>query len=117
MVLLFKMKSKYLMKTNLNEKIEVFYFRNNKIESRDDKDEYSDIRVLVLDDLISMEITEEENEDLIMRPSELDLKKAPKSIPKDSSPGFEGFSSGFFIACWEITKANLLDAAQDFFSR
>lgn len=37
------------------------------------------------------------------------------SIPSYNSSGADGFGSGFFIACWDLVKEDLLEVAQDFF--
>lgn len=61
--------------------------------------EPQDIRMPSLKDLISIVITNEENEELQKGPMELELKKALESIPQNSSLGLDGFGSGFFLAC------------------
>lgn len=40
-----------------------------------------------------------------------DLQEAVFSIPVDSAPGPNGFSSAFFRSCWDIVKLDLLEAA------
>ncbi|XP_042958231.1 uncharacterized protein LOC122293850 [Carya illinoinensis] len=66
-------------------------------------------------DLISPVITADENLMLCSSPSMDEIKDALFSIPIDSSLGPDGFGSGFFRSCWEIVKANLLEAVSEFF--
>ncbi|XP_042964017.1 uncharacterized protein LOC122298309 [Carya illinoinensis] len=68
-----------------------------------------------LQDLISPVITTDENMRLCITPSIDDIKDALFSIPIDSSPGLDGFGSGFFRFCWEIVKEDLLEAVSEFF--
>ncbi|KAK1557037.1 hypothetical protein Q3G72_016579 [Acer saccharum] len=46
---------------------------------------------------------------------EEEVKRAVFSIPKDSSPGADGFGSEFYMSCWDIVKDDVMDAAVDFF--
>ncbi|KAF5478473.1 hypothetical protein F2P56_005031 [Juglans regia] len=68
-----------------------------------------------LSDLISHVITEDENLALCRAPSLEDIKDALFSIPIDSSPGPDGFGSGFYRVCWDLVKDDLLTAISDFF--
>ncbi|KAF8405073.1 hypothetical protein HHK36_009970 [Tetracentron sinense] len=45
-----------------------------------------------------------------------EVKEALLSIPKHSSPGPDGFGSGFFSSCWELVKDDVVEAAKEFFS-
>lgn len=51
---------------------------------------------------------------------DLDMAKVKDivfSIPKYNTPGLDGFGSEFYMACWEIVKADdVLEAVQTFFS-
>lgn len=67
-----------------------------------------------LDDLINVEITDEENEILILRTSKLDLKKVLESIPKHCSLSLDAFGSKIFMACWNFIKEDLHAGAQIF---
>lgn len=69
-----------------------------------------------LNDLISIAIIYEENEELQKGPTKLELKKAHESIPQNSYSGLDGFNSGFLLACWEFLKDDLLEAATNFFN-
>lgn len=44
------------------------------------------------------------NEALTRPPKQEELEKAIKTIPKDSSPGPDGFGFGFYFSCWDIIK-------------
>ncbi|KAF5468900.1 hypothetical protein F2P56_013011 [Juglans regia] len=66
--------------------------------------------------LIQCSVTEENNLALIMAPSETEILDALKSIPKDSSPGPDGFGLGFYLSCWDLIKEDVVAAAKDFFS-
>ncbi|KAF5462658.1 hypothetical protein F2P56_018646, partial [Juglans regia] len=65
--------------------------------------------------LIEKKISNEENLWLCAAPSELEVKQAVFSIPKNSSPGPDGFGSGFYMSCWDIIKEDVVAAAGDFF--
>lgn len=65
--------------------------------------------------LISEAISVEENDTLIRDPTEEELKAALLAIPKNSTPGPDGFGSHFFIACQDFVKKDLLEAAKEFF--
>lgn len=43
-------------------------------------------------------------------PSIQNIKDALFSIPVDSSPGPDGFGSGFFQACWHIVSKDVVEA-------
>ncbi|XP_035551728.1 uncharacterized protein LOC118349893 [Juglans regia] len=64
--------------------------------------------------LIQCSVTEENNLALIMAPSETEILDALKSIPKDSSPGPDGFGSGFYRSCWDLINEDVVAAAKDF---
>ncbi|XP_035542978.1 uncharacterized protein LOC118346079, partial [Juglans regia] len=65
--------------------------------------------------LISEEVSEEENQFFGSIPSVGEVKDALFSIPMDSSPGPDGFGSGFFQHCWSLVYQDLLEAVSDFF--
>ncbi|KAF5459760.1 hypothetical protein F2P56_019680, partial [Juglans regia] len=65
--------------------------------------------------LISEEVSEEENNFFGSIPSVGEVKDALFSIPVDSSPGPDGFGSGFFQHCWSLVYQDLLEAVSDFF--
>ncbi|XP_035546552.1 uncharacterized protein LOC118348611 [Juglans regia] len=65
--------------------------------------------------LIEKKISDEENLWLCAAPSELEVKQAVFSIPKNSSPGPDGFGSGFYMSCWDIIKEDVVAATGDFF--
>ncbi|KAJ0088691.1 hypothetical protein Patl1_32423 [Pistacia atlantica] len=66
--------------------------------------------------LIQKSVSEENNLALVLAPTETEVLTALKSIPKESSPGPDGFGSGFYLSCWDLIKEDVLDAAKDFFS-
>ncbi|KAF5446820.1 hypothetical protein F2P56_032419 [Juglans regia] len=55
-----------------------------------------------LSSMVNAVISDEDNESLCQLPSIQNVKDAVFSIPVDSSPGPDGFGSGFFQACWSI---------------
>ncbi|XP_035541522.1 uncharacterized protein LOC118344586 [Juglans regia] len=91
-------------------KAAVVYFQQFLSES-------SDCDCPILGDLISPVISEEDNLMLCRTPSFDDIKEALFSIPIDSSPGPDGFSSGFFRCCWDIIKEDLMEAVSEFFQK
>ncbi|XP_071920627.1 uncharacterized protein [Coffea arabica] len=44
-----------------------------------------------------------------------ELKGVVFALQADSAPGPDGFGAGFYQACWDIIKSDLLDAVQAFF--
>lgn len=48
-------------------------------------------------------------------PSIQEVKEAMFSIPIDSSPGPDGFGSGFYQSCWDIVELDVVAAVRDFF--
>lgn len=82
----------------------VNHFRNNLAE-------HSTRGLLTLNDLIMGIVTVEENGNLVSLHTEAEVKMALSSIPKDNSLEPNGFGSGFYLACWDIVKADLLEAA------
>ncbi|XP_042972740.1 uncharacterized protein LOC122304535 [Carya illinoinensis] len=68
-----------------------------------------------LSSFIDQAITEDENKNIYKRPSMEEIWQAINSIPVESSPGPDGFGSGFFKACWAIGKGNVEEAIAEFF--
>lgn len=62
-----------------------------------------------------MEITEKDNEGFVRNSSEAELRMTLFSIPNDSSCRLDRFGLGFYIACWDFVKGDLLDATKEFF--
>lgn len=52
---------------------------------------------------------------LCVEPTKIEVKEAIFSIPQQSSPGPDGFGSGFYITCWEIIKDDIIEATREFF--
>lgn len=73
-------------------------------------------RTAHLADIISPVVSEEENTALCRAPSEMEVRDAILSIPRNSSPGPDGFGSVFFQDCWNIVKEEVIEAARDFFA-
>ncbi|KAG6730863.1 hypothetical protein I3842_01G100500 [Carya illinoinensis] len=65
--------------------------------------------------LITPIITEDDNQFLCRVPNLMEVKEALWSIPQDSSPGPDGFSTSFFHHAWDIIKEDLLMLAIEFF--
>ncbi|XP_043725893.1 uncharacterized protein LOC122672496 [Telopea speciosissima] len=66
-------------------------------------------------DVIPSVITEEDNTRLIASPSLKEVEEAVFSLSKDSAPGLDGFTGHFFTSSWEIVKADVWAAMEDFF--
>lgn len=64
--------------------------------------------------LITISITDDENDKLCREPLEEEVRDALVSIPKNSSSRPDGFGLTFYIARWDIVK-DLVEAAGDFF--
>ncbi|KAJ0103213.1 hypothetical protein Patl1_06269 [Pistacia atlantica] len=69
-----------------------------------------------LTSLFQKSVSEENNLALALAPTETEVLAALKSIPKQSSPGSDGFGSGFYLSCWDLIKEDVIDAVKDFFS-
>ncbi|XP_042942930.1 uncharacterized protein LOC122277118 [Carya illinoinensis] len=68
-----------------------------------------------LSTLISSVVGKNEERFLRKPPSDQEIYEALLSIPKDSSPGPDGFSSQFYLTCWEIVRMELSNAVMEFF--
>ncbi|XP_042984734.1 uncharacterized protein LOC122313615 [Carya illinoinensis] len=68
-----------------------------------------------LSSLIDLVIQEDDNVNLLELPSIQEVKQAIFSILTDSSPGPDGFGSGFYKACWDIVAMDVVDGVHDFF--
>ncbi|XP_057956707.1 receptor-like protein kinase BRI1-like 3 [Malania oleifera] len=66
-------------------------------------------RTANLVDIISPMVSEEENIDLCSEPSEVEIRDAIVSIPRNSSTSPDGFDSAFFQDCWDIVKEDMID--------
>lgn len=62
-----------------------------------------------LSNLISKKITMEENDNLVRLQLDIELNMALKSIPISSSSNPDSFGSSFYVSCWDIIKAYLLE--------
>lgn len=83
---------------------------------RDFLTEPNEVERCDLSDIIESVISEEENEMLCNEPSENEIRDAVFSIPKYSIPGPDGFGSDFFMACWDLVKDDVVEAAREFFT-
>ncbi|XP_022843169.1 uncharacterized protein LOC111366695 [Olea europaea var. sylvestris] len=70
----------------------------------------------LLDSLITRSLSLEDNITLCEAPFREEVKTAMRSIPQDSSPGPDGFSSTFYMSCWDIVGEDVREATVDFFS-
>ncbi|KAG2696272.1 hypothetical protein I3760_07G050900 [Carya illinoinensis] len=68
-----------------------------------------------LSNLVQHSILEEENANLLQLPSIQEVKEAMFSIPVDSSPGPDGFGSGFYKACWDIVEVDVVATVRELF--
>jgi hypothetical protein len=73
------------------------------------------VSVLSLSDIIQEEVREAENLNLCRSPTKQEIKDALFDIPINSSPGPDGFTSGFFQHCWDFIQTDLVEAVRDFF--
>ncbi|KAL6177270.1 hypothetical protein ACLB2K_048796 [Fragaria x ananassa] len=69
----------------------------------------------LVDSIIPSMVTEEENNFLTMIPSPEEILKAVKAMDLDSAPGPDGFNGHFFVSCWDIVGADVVNAVQYFF--
>ncbi|KAF5482289.1 hypothetical protein F2P56_002872, partial [Juglans regia] len=65
--------------------------------------------------LVIPTISQGDNEFLARIPSSQEVYEALCSIPEDSSPGPDGFGSGFYRSCWHIVGNGVVDAVSEFF--
>ncbi|XP_042944790.1 uncharacterized protein LOC122278671 [Carya illinoinensis] len=61
-------------------------------------------------------LLEEKNDSLLKLPSILEVKEAIFSIPIDSSPGPDGFGSGFYRVCWDLVEVDVVAVVRDMYS-
>jgi hypothetical protein len=48
--------------------------------------------------------------------SESEIHKALNQIPRDKSPGLDGFGSAFFQHFWSIVKADIINLFTEFYN-
>lgn len=65
--------------------------------------------------MLFLVVTVDENTSLCRSPSIDEVQNALQSIPMDSSPNPDGFSTSFFTLAWDIVKDDLVEMANDFF--
>lgn len=68
-----------------------------------------------LSHLISSVVGENEERCFRLAPTDKEIHEVLLSIPKDSSPGPDGFSSLFYLSCWEIVHMDVRNAVAEFF--
>ncbi|XP_027150340.1 uncharacterized protein LOC113750578 [Coffea eugenioides] len=56
-----------------------------------------------------------DNDMLLAVPGMEELQEVVHGLEVDSAPGPDGFGAGFYQSCWDIIKADLLEAVQAFF--
>ncbi|XP_040994368.1 uncharacterized protein LOC121240914 [Juglans microcarpa x Juglans regia] len=64
---------------------------------------------------VHKEISDSEHRRLYELSSIQDIKETMFSIPIDSSPGSDGFTSGFYKSCWGIVEKDVVETVWDFF--
>ncbi|XP_042958229.1 uncharacterized protein LOC122293848 [Carya illinoinensis] len=77
--------------------------------------ENSEVESCALGELVDEKVSEDDNEMLCAEPTEMEVKQAIFFIPKNSSPGPDGFGFEFYMVCWDIVKEDVIVAARDFF--
>jgi hypothetical protein len=65
-------------------------------------------------DLVPLLVTDEDNAALLLPFARREVLEAVKSIPVDSAAGNDGFSSSFFISCWDIVGDSVVSAVNEF---
>ncbi|VFQ59730.1 unnamed protein product, partial [Cuscuta campestris] len=60
-------------------------------------------------------ITETDNINLVQLPLEEEIKEAVWQLNPNSSAGPDGYNGEFFRHCWDIIKADIVSATQEFF--
>jgi len=70
----------------------------------------------IINEAISPCISETTNQNLILMPSEEEIKSACFAIHPDKAPGPNGFSACFFQSHWETVGPNIIIEVQAFFS-
>ncbi|XP_042962710.1 uncharacterized protein LOC122296986 [Carya illinoinensis] len=68
-----------------------------------------------LGDLVQPTISQDDNDLLSCVPLSQEVYDALCSIPEDSSPGPDGFGSGFYRSCWHIVGTDVVAAVSEFF--
>ncbi|KAF5450402.1 hypothetical protein F2P56_030760 [Juglans regia] len=68
-----------------------------------------------LGELVQPIISQCDNDFISHVPSSREVYDALCSILKDSSPGPDGFGSGFYRSCWHIVGTDVVDAVAEFF--
>ncbi|XP_042983328.1 uncharacterized protein LOC122312726 [Carya illinoinensis] len=68
-----------------------------------------------LGDLVQPINSQDENDLLFCVPLSQEVYDALCSIPEDSSPGPDGFGSGFYRSCWHIVGTDVVAAVSEFF--
>ncbi|XP_041009467.1 uncharacterized protein LOC121253532 [Juglans microcarpa x Juglans regia] len=71
--------------------------------------------LLDLSDLVANVISEDDNSRLCSLPTEEEVKQAVFNIPIESSLGPDGFGSGFYRACWDAVRLEVVEAVREFF--
>ncbi|TXG59223.1 hypothetical protein EZV62_013796 [Acer yangbiense] len=102
------------LQSGFSEEVEADYL-TTKLEIQNFLFEFSEVETCDMSGLIQRQISNDDNDFLCSIPTEEEVKRAVFSIPKDSSPGPDGFGSEFYMSCWDIVKDDVMDAAVDFF--
>lgn len=69
-----------------------------------------------LDELLQLAVSESMMCKMREVPTEKEIYEAFLSIRVDSSPGPNGFSSAFYVSCWNIIKEDVKEAVKEFYS-
>ncbi|XP_042939487.1 uncharacterized protein LOC122274516 [Carya illinoinensis] len=75
--------------------------------------QYTSVVLPDLGDLVSNVISDEDNLRLCSLPTEEEVKQAVFSIPIECSPSLDGFGSGFYRACWDIVRAEVVETLHE----
>lgn len=76
--------------------------------------DYQGLSVEQLQNLMGFQCSEEEKVQLIQKVTGEEIKKTLFAMPKDKSPGPDGYTSEFFKATWSTIGNDLIAAIQSF---
>ncbi|KAK0598052.1 hypothetical protein LWI29_031129 [Acer saccharum] len=102
------------LQSGFSEEVEADYL-TTKLEIQNFLSESSEVETCDISGLIQRQISNDDNDFLCSIPTKEEVKRVVFSIPKDSSPGPDGFGSKFYMSCWDIVKDDVMDATVDFF--
>ncbi|XP_057770942.1 uncharacterized protein LOC130990730 [Salvia miltiorrhiza] len=70
---------------------------------------------LEIDALFQSGVSDDQNARLVSIPDESEIAATVFNMDASSAPGPDGFSGNFFQSCWDVIKADVIAAVQNFF--